>query len=271
MFYNELKRSICNKRFIIVGILSLILMFFSSYQDSWSICIGDTSDVTKQGLESLKTFYLNQYRVWSSGFGFSKILFPLFIALPFVYSYVEESENKFSFFIMSKAGGKRYYVTKIITVGISGGLILVIPEIVYDILISFFARYEMIDGLRIYSIRIGDINYTPSILGAMLLSALIHFLFGFSFACLSLGISTFSKKKVSVYFSIYAIYLAYDIMITSIVKNSGFSITAIYDLIHIENYNLFTVGFMMIAMVALGICIFIFHIQKEKGKIGNDS
>ena len=255
MFIKEIKRSVINIRFLGVVILSVIFMFLSSKDSSWGNVIGNTSDLTSSQLETLKEIYLNRYLIWSKGYFYIKSLFPLAIGLPYIYSYVCERENNASLFIKMRSGIKKYNFSKFLAGGISGALVLALPELIYNLLILLFARNEVSTHISLEPIYWKNHLIQMSLNTRVYFTIGMHLLFGFSFACFAQGISTFFKNKISVYFGLFGIYLIYDIIVTSIVNIPYISITNTYDVLY-QQYNIFSSLIVMLVMVIIGSILF---------------
>lgn len=266
MLKQEIKRAIINPRFFCTAALILIFMLASSYPNSWG-ALGNTSDLSPSGIEELKQEYYNMYTAWHSAFNYGKDFFPLFITIPFVFSYVQERENHFSYLIQTRAGKHRYARNKFLAVGIAGSLVMIIPELIFDGIMNGITSKAVLSDAVTFHYYFGRQQLQIPLYSQLPLSILVHGLLGFSLACFGLGIATFFKKQISVYFSVYALFIIYEIMIQNIGRKHWLSLTYIYFIGH-GNFNLLYTNVTLLCFLIVGISCFWLNEMRQYRGIG---
>lgn len=255
MMRKEIKRAIINVRFLGVVLVVLVFMFYGSKDDTWGNVIGDHSDISESQLQQLKQIYWNAYYVWSEGFVFIKSFFPLIISLPYVYTYVKERENKSMYLGIIRAGKRKYCFTKFAATAISGALALIIPECLYTgIVFAVFPKGKVAD-LGLGNLSFAGKTLSMSMDQRVIFTLVLHFVFAFAFAVFSQGVATCLKNRISVYFGVYAVYLVYDILISSIPAVAKYSIVGVYDLLY-NNWDFLNAIYVIVGLGFMGVVIF---------------
>jgi ABC-type transport system involved in multi-copper enzyme maturation permease subunit len=103
---------------------------------------------------------------------------PFLAALPFAGMRKTEVETKYADLLKLRRGGRDYSFARFITVGISGGLALLLPEIIL-LLFTFISNYT--DSISDYK----------RIIAVMILA----FPFGFTFAVAAQAVTAFTRSK----------------------------------------------------------------------------
>jgi hypothetical protein len=144
---------------LFLGTASLLIPFFSFFSNT------DTDSVSS-GFVTAQSMVL-------------PFVAPFLAALPFSVMMKIERETKFSELLKIRRGGKSYALSRFVTVGISGGLALLLPEILLLIVSIAFKYTESIADFD----RIG---YTLA----------LAFPFGFVFAVAAFTLTYVTKSKV---------------------------------------------------------------------------
>jgi ABC-type transport system involved in multi-copper enzyme maturation permease subunit len=117
---------------------------------------------------------------------------PFLAALPFAGMYKNEVETKYADLLMLRRGGRSYAFTRFITVGISGGLALILPQILL-LLFTFVSNYT--DSISDYK----------RIITVMILA----FPFGFTFAVAAQAVTAFTRSKALAVITPEVLYLLF--------------------------------------------------------------
>jgi ABC-type transport system involved in multi-copper enzyme maturation permease subunit len=117
---------------------------------------------------------------------------PFLAALPFAGMHKIEVESKYADLLKLRRGGREYSFTRFITVGISGGLALLLPEICL-LLFSFVSNYT--DSISDYK----------RIIAVMILA----FPFGFAFAVAAQAVTAFTRSKTLAVITPEVLYLLF--------------------------------------------------------------
>ncbi len=267
MLKNELRRALFNKRFWILVIVGLFFLFYISYRDAWGGCVRLSDDITAEQLEQLRDTYWNSSLVWKSGFLFYKDFFPFFIVVPFLYSYTAEKVNKSAYMMIIRAGKKKYYASKFLATGISGSLVIMIPEIVYTIIVySVFRDTKVPDWVFDSKFFFAGTELEPSVAGRVIICLLIHMVFTFSYAILAMGLSSFFKNRIGVYLGSYLIYLFAEILLSCNEMTAKYMSMGIY-WCTVFDTDILRALLIMFGMICVGIGAFCVH-EKIEEKLG---
>lgn len=266
MLLKELKRAILNKKFLIVVFLSICLMLLRSYIYLWNNVIGVNRaiDLTNEGKQMILKIYSNKYHIWIESFEMVSIVFPIFVVMPYLFSIVKERVTHFDYLARIRNGRKKYIINKFLAVCISGGLALAIPETIYYLLLTVFARNEILNPFQLhpYGIFSNMFNTKPDIY--ILITIVMHFIVGFAFAAFSCGLSSFCTKEVSTYLVPYGVFLTLDIIMSSSSYFKNFTILSAYKFMFREdNYTLINFIVTIILLLIFGIFLFLFNDRRR--------
>ncbi|WP_434577813.1 hypothetical protein [Thermoanaerobacterium thermosaccharolyticum] len=260
MLREEFKRALFDKKLLFVVLVSLLLLFLSAYQSILKPAA--FANINSSDISDKKLYYenvirpgQNVYLIWSQSYYLIKTFFVFMIILPFTYSYIYERNKKFNYFSISRIGLKKYHQIKFIVNGITGGIALVLPELIYYIILLLVARNEILpvsilrsrgapDGLY-SSIFFKDPNKYIFIVFIM------HFILGFSFAGFSAGITSFFNKKYIIYTLPYIFFIIYEIAIFNI--NQNYSMTNAYNFFYNKSYDILHFIILNLGLLAIGI------------------
>ncbi|MDR0986842.1 MAG: hypothetical protein LBL98_04000 [Ruminococcus sp.] len=117
---------------------------------------------------------------------------PFLAALPFAGMYKNEIQTKYSELLKLRRGGRDYGFTRFITVGISGGLALLLPEL---ILLIFSL-------ISIYTDCIDDFKRIVAVI-------VLAFPFGFAFAVTAQAVTAFTRSKTIALITPEVLYLLF--------------------------------------------------------------
>ncbi|MEQ8197935.1 MAG: hypothetical protein ABRQ27_08015 [Clostridiaceae bacterium] len=214
MFLAELKRSICNKKFlfiIIFGILILFLGAFSNLKD-YIFFNYNASDLNtpklQHGAHEIVRIGFNKYSVWFDMLKYYTITVPILAALPFSTSFVDDKKYNLIQCINSRVNHKKYIFAKILSNGIAGGISVALPVLIGSIVVNLFFSGSIDEfyakgayGGIFSSIVISNFNLY------ILIHCLILFIFGFAYSNLALAVSTKSSKKFAILTSPFLFFL----------------------------------------------------------------
>lgn len=135
------------------------------------------------------------------------LIYPMIATLPYAASYSEAKRTGYINYEYMKVRKCKYVVTKILTVGISGGIAIAVP--VFSILIvSLISKGPSIDNSTIISyISHGKELFIQSPIYYCLLYVVNSFICGFILAVLGLTISTYTTSKFLVNIVPFGIFI----------------------------------------------------------------
>lgn len=183
----ELRRAFFSKSFFLTCFLGILMLLIGGYDFVLEYVTSYNSPGT----------YLEKFLV-SFGYGMTSllaVLFPIVVMIPYVLSYRRERDSGYQNLMILKASRKKYQVAKIISVEVSGFLVLFLPSLVwlifcYYILGTGSTRYPII-----YGVEFADTLYSeyPFLYGIIyVFNAGVQ---GAVFATLGLGLSTVLRNR----------------------------------------------------------------------------
>lgn len=261
----ELKRSIINYQFLIVCIISIILFSISSYNAVWRSALNASSatDLTSEGVKWILQSSGNKYNIWNQSFKIMGIIYPILLSSVYVYSYVEEYKNGFRLLMISREGKKKYCIQKILAIAIGCGLLLFIPEMIYDIGISIFSNNAIIlkpFDFPVYGLYSGLYRHNPELY--ILLSLAMHFCLGMAVGVFCIGISFITENRVATYIVPFLTILIYEIVVTFITKSPLLTVSSAYKFMFTEGYHLIFFGIVLSLLIMTGIVCIVFKERK---------
>lgn len=257
----ELKRCIFNYKFLIVCIISIFLFSISSYSSVWKNALNASSatDLTPEGIKWILQTSGNKYNIWNQSFKTISIVYPVLLSSVYVYSYVEEYKNNFRLLMISREGKRKYCIHKILAIALGCGLLLLLPEMIYDIFISILSNNADIlqpFDFPVYGLFPELYTHNPNLY--LLLSLGIHFCLGIAIGIFSIGISFITENKVATYIVPFLIILIYEIVITFITNSSMLTISSAYKFMFTDGYNLIFFVIVLFLLIITGIVCLIF-------------
>lgn len=210
----ELRKALKNKFFVFSVLLGLIFVIISAfyvlrgYYSDNGILAG-LSRIEEEGIQQETTLEgTTLYNSWIGGEGFSLgytlffTLLPILAMLPCGLAISEELRGGYLHVIVPKCGRKNYFLSKIISAFVAGGLAVTIPLVFSLLLISLFipAITPNIIYFMYYPIMHGDIFsqiiYSYPILFTVLYLC-IDFVFSGLIACLSISAAFLFKHRAA--------------------------------------------------------------------------
>lgn len=183
-----LKRSVCNIRMVIV-VLLIVALFFNEYFITGNILYSGWKRFTTYDIAAMVTDVLST--------SYFTIIAGMIPGIPYGFSLLEERNSGFLRFQLSRMSVNQYIGKKICYVGLSGGLSMVLPYFVLLIPVSLLGapttekvHYQIMEGI------VGAKTlYTWNGYFYILLQGIVLFLFGITWAELSLLISLYVRNR----------------------------------------------------------------------------
>lgn len=255
----ELKRILKNYSLYIVLLITLLIVTLDIINNPViKLNSNDFSDYSNGVFSNLLLYNTNKY---SNIFA---IILPVIATIVCSDSYAEDIKTGFIKHILIRYDKKKYLIKKYIINFTISGFILIIPLIVnYVLYASLIPSIE--PKLFFSSTVIGENSFLPSLffehpLLHMNLRILLFFIYGGSFASISLASSIFIKNKYSLVIIPYIVYVVMDIV---------FSLLDIYKysplnfLIHPIKFN---GAFILIPLVVNIVSFLLFYIGGIKNE-----
>lgn len=189
----DIKRAICNKGFLIGVILPTIIFCNAIVKN------------TNFGV-SVSTYEIISNAMALSGFTPFAAVFPV---LAYSAAFCEEHNSGYLKMILTRTGWKKYGVTRMAAVGLSGGLIVAIPFAVVCVIgyiygVPGLPENGLYAGTRIadYLVKYGDWYVLTG-------KIILGFLFGVLWALAGMGFAVWSSNR---YVALIAPFVLYEIM-----------------------------------------------------------
>lgn len=185
------------------------------------------------------------------------ILAPIFAAIPFSYSYVQDKKSGFLNYILTRINFKKYTTTRIIVNSLIGGLIL------------FFS----LTILLILSIALNTFNGDPAIdlipgvsnIIAIFIMITLSFFFGAVFSTIAIGFSSIFNSELLAVVAPFLYYMFLSILFSNLYKGNLSPVAIINPLLHNNNNTLSIITLITIhGLIGIGLCYYGFIIVNNK-------
>lgn len=181
----ELKKSIGSKKYVLAFFMSFICLIIGISEYIFGY----------EDLKSVGSLYLFT-ESYSSGF-YSILIFlsTIISSIPFALSYLEDKESYKFDELVSRVGKRKYFYTKLSVNALSGGLVLSSSLILYYIILLLIKGINVNDlNLLVFNHSLSDSIINNQILYVSI-EIIFSFIFGATFANLTLCLSTILKNK----------------------------------------------------------------------------
>lgn len=178
MLMLDLRRSILSMRLVIVAFIGLVILF----------------------LPAIYVFIDQEYWMWDSdivhcyqdatGYGVYLFCAPALACLCGSNLYASDQANGFTSLVIARTTKARYVCSKFLCSGISGGLSLSLPVVLFSFIYICIHLNDLPNGEEMRSICVEVLLFIP---------------YGFTWSVLGLGISFISKQDNAAYVSPYSI------------------------------------------------------------------
>ena len=188
MFKAELRRAITPSKMFIGFAATLFLYFFTFNYMSWINIVKFPSNSMLYWMEVMHLETVT-----------ARSLLPIAAALPYAASIASDIDNRFYMQAINRSSYNRFAMSRYMTAGITGGLILSLSRLALLVLLSCHVPFFMPDDLEFVSTfhawMINN-NYPALFIASQVL---FQFIFGFWAAGLSLCTATVTSQKGVIY------------------------------------------------------------------------
>lgn len=139
-------------------------------------------------------------------------IMPVCTAIPFAWSYHNESKNGYIINVATRINIKKYYIAKAVAVFVSGALVVFIAFAINILIVSAFVPYyQPFAGYNFYNLVYFDTMWSDLFFSNpylhMILFVLLNTLYGGIFALLSYVTSFYVKKYIVILFAPFLIMI----------------------------------------------------------------
>lgn len=202
----ELWKATHDKMFLLSLLLGLIVCIIQVVQvaiDVNALIPGILSDAEMGGNPGYTGISIFFNWIGIDGYYFGSRLFfflwPIFVALPFGWSYAKERKDGVYNQIVTRCGTKQYFIAKYLAVFTTGGLALVIPVLLNLLILAMFCPYDVLtimSGANIFNYHfMSALFYTKPWIYALVWCG-IQFLWGGAVACLCFVAGTLFRLSI---------------------------------------------------------------------------
>lgn len=230
----ECKKAICNKFFLLVLLIGIIITFFSMVprvEDYYDGMEDHQWISAEYGVRNPMMPMFTLFNHWLGGEGHTSgatqyfFLFPLLIAIPYGWSYCIERKSGYTKNMVIRSGRIQYHLSKYIALFLSGGLAMVIPLLFNFLLTAMFVPAVMPDPAYGTAYAIGaDSLWSMFFYSHPFLYVFFYLLLDFVFcgllACLCFVVSMFINNYVVVVLLPFFILLGFNYFCYSLVYTS---------------------------------------------------
>lgn len=198
----EMKRSLMERRFQIIVLFLVIISIFMSFP----IFLPEKINYINSNISDIKLTF-NDIDVWKRSLGTRMMtaFLPLFPALIYGHSLVDDIETGYADHIMKKIGYKKYYISKLVSSMILGGGCLFLTSILsYFLLrIIYFTGVDMdkldsVLNLKYEFQGFSNMVFSNKFLYVLFISSIL-FILGAIYAAVGYLISLYTKNKMLIY------------------------------------------------------------------------
>lgn len=243
----ELERAIFSRWNILLIFFILGIMFINAYNGGWNTALHVMNAVDIVNQEDkiyFAKYYGNTYRVWSDSYYMLQALTPILLGVPYILSYINEKNNRFRNFMIIREGRKKYLFNKLLSITLSGAIILGFSEFLFYFITYFLTspstNFEYVDGLIKYKNAL--FMSKPVFYFAVIL--LLHIIYYFSFGIFAVGITSVLKRKSAIIIMPFLLVAILDLVLPVVLqpnvimqpnKSSHFSLVnfLILDLVYV--------------------------------------
>lgn len=204
----ELEKGIKNKYFFTTCIIACVFTLFSAWYkiDSYfffktQVTYTNTGNPMTQGASLFNHWIGGEFS--SLGFTLFFTLFPILAVLPYGWSYFSENKAGYVKAVVTRSGKPKYFLAKYIGVFVTGGLVILLPQILNIIIVASFV--PAITPTKLYPLSYAvvhgstwsEVFYTHPLLYVGLY-LILNFIFAGIFATMSLAFSFYIKNRIAV-------------------------------------------------------------------------
>lgn len=157
-------------------------------------------------------------------FGTFDLFAPAIAAIPFGAAFYNDFKSGYGKFILTRTSRSKYLAAKVLSCGITGGLAIFLPNLLFDIFLWIFARPQTeSDNKAFPQEAIAKLESLNGGLNLMLILLALAFLFGAAWALVGLAVSAFIPNKFAAYASPFMIYFAASLILAQSEETLKFS------------------------------------------------
>jgi hypothetical protein len=210
----EIARELRKPRIYIAILIGVAILFYSGYGWFGHLGLNDpdiAGNIKAQNV--LKTEYWNIYNiVMKSYVQYILYAYPFFMFVPYVYKFNNENRTNFSDLIVIRMGIKKYLAERILVGGFLGGLCLSAIDAVYYLTLKIF----LIDAVIKFDAK--PWGYFAWLWSAhpreyLMIMWAEHFVLGFAFGALAMGICMFIRHRPLIYIAPFAFFMLYEFLL----------------------------------------------------------
>ncbi len=191
MLRTDMKRAILNRHFVLLCFVAIILFWFPMFINLFQARIGFS--VWFHDISALQAWVRMRDTLPNILFN---ILSPLLCCIPYALSYRIDLQNNAVIPIAFRTKRGIYSISRLISNGLAGGLILIIPQL-FTILVclAFAGQRDPVDDSNLFQGIFYEF-YPSSPIVYFILRIVFNFLFGMSYATFALASSLWIKQRI---------------------------------------------------------------------------
>lgn len=250
-----------------VGVMLFVcalLCIVCYYEGSWKTYLSwnTASDITnvqrlsEDGIFMMK-YHGNVFRLWQNATYTFKLLLPILLMIPYIYSYIEEKSNGYRYYMITRKNYTKYMRDKFISVlGQSIVPIIIGQLIAMGIIFAYSAHDTSTELLE----NIVNSQYASFFLQMpyyfVFVQIIFQILYMIAFLIFSLGIASFLKQTLYIYILPFLIHT-----LISVILPDGYRLTNIFDLTA-TTFSILGYSIMMIVLIITGMIMIVYNERK---------
>ncbi|MCD8326808.1 MAG: hypothetical protein LUC90_09075 [Lachnospiraceae bacterium] len=218
---NEIKRALFKKSNLILVAAIFGLMFLNAYYSGLKTALTVNASSDLRNMEDViftKKYYGNMYRVWKNAYYLTQALAPIFLAAPYLNTYLSEKTGHFRYFCTCRKGNRKYALQKEFAVALSGTVVLSFAELLFAVISALLTErdlsLEYMEGIVSY--KEDFFLRSPFLYFALIFVS--HLVYYFFFTIFSLGITSFLKNKIAVLVTPFVAATVMDVILPAALR-----------------------------------------------------
>ncbi|MEE3471000.1 MAG: hypothetical protein VZR24_10065 [Butyrivibrio hungatei] len=252
----EFYRAVFNKKNIVLVAFIVFIMFYSAYNDGWKTALfanRATDIANSEDVHYYQRYFGNVYRVWVSSYSVIQILIPLLLLIPYTLTYTVEKQSNYRYLLFSREGKKSYLWHKIISIILSGVVIVGLAEGVFYSCSYIFTSHD-VAGEYIYGIveNKNSIFYRDATRYFAMIFGM-HLVYYAAFLLFSVGVTSFFKNRIAILSLPFLISSAFELIMPSFMQPNVVMLPWISFKYSVEGYIVLVIMYCFIGVICLNI------------------
>lgn len=250
MLIYDMKNAIFNKKMILALALVLVCLFVGG------------AEVLFNNSEGIDFSYLFLFSLSCGTSSVLALIYPVLACIPYSDTYSVEKSSGYLFYKRVKKEKSRYILSKWLSCGVSGGLVISVPVAMYLVICLLSKGTNLVDeGMQYVTHNINFYQHAPVLYCFGYVGN--AFICGMIFSIMGLAISVFIKNRYLIIFLPLVIYIVLNILFSDMMINLNPILWWDINLIN-ESNSVFVTGVKFFVLIIVSIIFAIGVILDDK-------